>query len=122
MPLAQTRVESLLSWGFLSASEHAAGCPKLRPASARQPFGAARAWSHGLVLDLGADAEDIGDIVRQELLRTPGLEHRSASNEAVGHRAYAPVRRPISTTCAARRPVRPGAQAWPASPWLQAGC
>ena len=106
MPLAPTRVETLLCWGFLSASEHAVGCPKLRPASAREPFGSARAWSHGLGLDLGADAEDIGDFVRQELLRTPGLEHRSALNEAVGHRAYAyaPVRRPIpiiSTTCAA---------------------
>ena len=94
---AAAHVESTLAQGLGSQPpEHALGRPRLRPAWPSRPFGAVCAWFHGPVFrNLGGDGDDIGDIVRQELLRTPGLEHRSASNGTLGHRAYAPVlRRP----------------------------
>lgn len=79
---AAAHVESTLAQGLGSQPpEHAFGRPRLRPAWPSRSFGAVRAWFHGRIDNVGADGDDIGDIVRQELLRTPGLEHRSASKK-----------------------------------------
>ena len=77
---AAAHVESTLAQRLGSQPpEHASGRPGLRPAWPSRSFRVFWAWFHWHVRNPGADGDDIGDIVRQELLRTPGLEHRSAS-------------------------------------------
>ena len=77
---AAAHVERTLAQGFGSQPpEHTLGHQRRRPAWPSRPLRAFWAWFHGRVRNPGGDGDDIGDIVRQELLRTPGLEHRSAS-------------------------------------------